>query len=128
MSLLKKKVSAPLKDGAYECSLKAFAEVENDKGGYISLTWTTENNRSFKTSIFENNLEFWAGGILAQTSLEETMNLEDVFNFLVSSKSLITIYVSHNSYGINFSPYPPREVQDPGQEIDLSDLPFDIVR
>lgn len=127
MSLLKKKVSAPLKDGAYECHLQAFQEIANDKGGYISLTWTT-GNRSFKTSIFENNLEFWAGGILAQTSLEETMDLEDVFNFLVSSKSLITIYVSHNSYGINFSPYPPREVQDPGNEIDLSDLPFDIVR
>lgn len=53
MSLLKNKVIVPEKlNGLYSCTVLNYSEVENDKGGYIRVTFKITENRNYDYIIF----------------------------------------------------------------------------
>ena len=53
MSLLKTKVIVPEKlNGLYSCTVLNYSEVENDKGGYIRVTFKVTENRNYDYIIF----------------------------------------------------------------------------
>jgi hypothetical protein len=53
MSLLKTKVIVPEKlNGLYSCTVLNYSEVENDKGGFIRVTFKVTENRNYDYIIF----------------------------------------------------------------------------
>lgn len=53
MSLLNKKVIVPEKlNGLYSAKVKEYAEVENDKGGYVQVVFMLSSNREYTYTIF----------------------------------------------------------------------------
>lgn len=53
MSLLNKKVIVPEKlNGLYSCTVLNYVPVENDKGGYIKVTFKITENRNYDYIIF----------------------------------------------------------------------------
>lgn len=53
MSLLKNKVIVPEKlNGLYSCTVLNYSEVENDKGGYIRVTFKVTEKRNYDYIIF----------------------------------------------------------------------------
>lgn len=53
MDLLNKKVIVPEKlNGLYSCTVLDYSPVENDKGGYIKVTFKVTENRNYDYIIF----------------------------------------------------------------------------
>lgn len=104
MSILNKtaQVKEPVAEGNYELPLVDIKEVENEKGGYVQLTFKDANTEIIH-NIFGSNekqIEYTIQTLGRQLEIYgEDVTLEDV---LVKG-NIYKIYVSYNEYGRNIS-------------------------
>lgn len=104
MSILSKKaqVKEPVAEGNYELPLVDIKEVENEKGGYVQLTFKDANTEIIH-NIFGSNekqIEYTIQTLGRQLEkFGDEVTLEDV---LVEG-FIYKIYVSYNEYGRNVS-------------------------
>lgn len=104
MSILSKKaqVKEPVAEGIYELPLVDIKEVENEKGGYVQLTFK-DTNTEIVHNIFGSNerqIEYTIQTLGRQVGkYGEDVSLEDV---LVEG-FIYKMYVSYNDYGRNVS-------------------------
>lgn len=104
MSILNNKaqVKEPVAEGNYELPLVDIKEVENEKGGYVQLTFKDANTEIIH-NIFGSNekqIEYTIQTLGRQVGkFGDYISLEDV---LVKG-FIYKIYVSYNEYGRNVS-------------------------
>ena len=104
MSILNKKaqVKEPVAEGNYELPLTEVKEVNNEKGGYVQLTFKDANTKIIH-NIFGSNekqIEYTIQTLGRQVGkFGNDISLEDV---LVKG-FIYKIYVSYNEYGRNVS-------------------------
>lgn len=92
MSLLETKV-LPKLEGAYEVTVKKYAEITNEKGGYIE-TILSFDDREFKYCIFPSQVDYVASCLRNQLNITEETTLGQLLELAKTNK--ITVYMSYN--------------------------------
>ena len=104
MSILntKAQVKEPVAEGIYELPLVDVKEVENEKGGYVQLTFKDENTEIIH-NIFGSNdkqIEYTIQTLGRQVGkFGDEVTLADV----LIKDNIYKMYVSYNEYGRNVS-------------------------
>lgn len=120
MSLLDKKatVKEPVAEGNYELKLTNITEKTNEKGGYVQLTFKSEDGKiEIIHTIFGSNdrqIEYTIQTLAQQLEMYgEDISLKDVLVL----NHIYKIYVSYNEYGRNIAFGVRRETPENLEEV-----------
>ena len=98
-------IQKKLEEGAYKARLTSYDNVENEKGGYIKVTFKLDD-REISEVIFPSSANYFFGCLRKQLGLEEEdTTYEELLNS--AKKKDITLWISYNNYGRNVAYHEP---------------------
>lgn len=94
MSLLQTKV-LPRLDGEYTAKIKAYDEIENEKGGYIK-TILQLPDREFGYNIFPSSIDYVARNLRNQLDVaDKEVTLEELLDLAMTKE--FKVWISYNA-------------------------------
>lgn len=98
-------IQKKLEEGAYTARLAKYDNVENEKGGYIKVTFKLDD-REISEVIFPSSANYFFGCLRKQLGLEEEDTTYEELLELAQKKD-IKLWISYNNYGRNVAYHEP---------------------